>query len=275
MKHSQIVNRLVSFFKRGSHADEVLVQFQDRIGYYFKDMHLLVQSLTHKSHVSADDKKRLASNERFEFLGDSVLNCLVTDQLCALYPDYSEGQLSKMKSLLVSRKILGEIGASIDLGYYMIMGMSERNAGGKTRMSIISNAFEAVIGAVYLDGGFESARKVLKKLLYSHFDRFLMDEENVNYKSRILELAQSTGLGIPQYPLIEESGPDHSKRFVVAIEVAGVRLGIGEGLNKKIAQQNAAKDALENYEEKLGDKLMSGDRSLQQISDTTEEDDDE
>lgn len=263
MKHSSLlirkISRFLSFLKQGPRFDEVLVQFQSRIGYKFHDLKLLKHALTHKSHVSPDDKKRLGSNERLEFLGDSVLNCLVTDKLCNLYPKYSEGQLSKMKSLLVSRKILGEIGASIDLGYYMIMGMSERKSGGKTRASIVSNAFEAVIGAVYLDGGFECARKVLEKLLFIHFDRFLHDEDNVNYKSKILELAQADGFGVPVYPLLEESGPDHSKKFVVALEVAGIRLGIGDGSNKKIAQQNAAKDAVENYRSLKVEKLPLGD----------------
>ena len=243
-----LFRKTVLSMKRGPQVDEVLLQFQNKIGYIFKEPELLRHALTHKSHVPSDDKKRLASNERLEFLGDSVLNCLVTDQLFKLYPEKAEGQLSKMKSLLVSRKILGEIGNSIDLGYYMIMGMSERKSNEKTKFSIVSNAFESVIGAVYLDGGFENAREVLQKVLFVHFDRFLLDEDNINYKSKILELAQSDAFGIPQYPTLKESGPDHEKTFVVAVEVAGLILGEGSGSNKKSAQQNAAKNAIENYD---------------------------
>jgi ribonuclease-3 len=222
-------------------------EFESKIGYHFKKRELLIQSLTHKSGVSLDDRKGLFSNERLEFLGDSVLNCLVTEHLYFRYPDQAEGQLSKIKSLLVSRKIIGDVAKPLGLGTHLFMGNSEKKSGGAKRTSIISNAFEAILGAIYLDGGLEPARKVLERFLYERIDNFLEDERNVNYKSQILEAAQHDGFGIPSYIMVSEEGPDHEKRFIIAIEIAGVRLGEGSGTNKKIAEQNAAFNASRNY----------------------------
>lgn len=189
----------------------------------------------------------LGSNERMEFLGDAVLNCLVTDHLYCLYPKKSEGQLSKVKSLIVSRKILGEIALSIDLGQFLSFGNSELKSGGVQRLSILSNAFEALLGALYLDGGLEQARQFLKRFLYDRIDTFLSDLDNINYKSRILESSQRDGFGIPRYATVAAIGPDHAKEFKVRIEIAGVALGEGCGPNKKIAQQNAAREAIVVY----------------------------
>jgi ribonuclease-3 len=234
--------------KRGSSS---LDKLQQSLHYRFREAGLLKQALTHKSSVGQDDKKGLGSNERMEFLGDAVLNCLVTDHLYRLHEEKSEGQLSKVKSLIVSRKILGEIALSLDLGRFLSFGNSELKSGGTHRMSILSNAFEAVLGALYLDGGLESARQFLKRFLYNRIDAFLNDSDNVNYKSRILESAQRDGFGTPRYPTVEAIGPDHAKEFKVRIEIAGVALGEGKGPNKKIAQQNAAREAIYVYSKDL------------------------
>ncbi|HEX3020034.1 MAG TPA: ribonuclease III [Chitinispirillaceae bacterium] len=220
---------------------------QKKLGYRFSSSDLLKQALTHKSASAPEDIKGLLSNERLEFLGDAVLNCLVTEHLYLSNPDKSEGQLSKVKSLVVSRKILGEVALSLDLGDYLIFGLSEVKAGGKNRQSTISNAFEALIGAVYLDGGLNVVRDILQKFLFSRIAEFLRDERNTNYKSKILELAQKDGFGIPRYTTIASSGPDHAKEFQVRIDIAGIPRGEGTGPNKKIAQQNAAQMATLNY----------------------------
>lgn len=220
---------------------------QNKLGYRFKSPDILKLALTHKSATAPEDIKGISSNERLEFLGDAVLNCLVTEHLYLTNPDKSEGQLSKVKSLVVSRKILGEVALSLDLGAYLIFGLSEIKAGGKNRHSTLSNAFEAVIGALYLDGGLDVVRVILQKYLFSRIAEFLKDERNINYKSKILELAQKDGFGIPRYTTISSSGPDHAKEFRVSIEVAGVPRGEGCGPNKKIAQQNAAQIATLNY----------------------------
>lgn len=229
------------------HSDQALDELQKRINYRFKNRELLRQSLTHRSCVNSDSTKNLISNERLEFLGDAVLNCLVTENIYIRYPEYTEGQLSKIKSLLVSRKIMAEIARSIELGPHLIMGRSEKKSGGQKRFSIISNAFEALLGALYLDGGIDSVRNLLGLLLFTRMDHFIHDEHNVNYKSKILEMAQGDGFGVPQYVLLSEEGPDHAKKFKIGIAVAGIRLGEGFGSNKKEAQQNAAYNALPRY----------------------------
>jgi ribonuclease-3 len=248
------------FLRAGTRAGvhNVFEELQDRLAYHFRDQSLLSLALTHKSHTDPDDRKGLRSNERLEFLGDAVLDCLVTENIFLRYPDYSEGQLSKIKSLVVSRKIIGEIARSVDLGLYIITGQSEKKANGRARPSIMSNAFEAILGAVYLDGGIGEARRLLERFLYDQIEDFINDTENVNYKSQILELAQGDGFGIPTYPLIAAEGPDHAKKFRVAIEVAGVRLGEGEGLNKKVAQQNAAFNALRIYSKEMIQSRLKG-----------------
>ena len=232
---------------RGKRSESSLDKLQQSLHYRFRETRLLRQALTHKSSVSPDDKIGLDSNERMEFLGDAVLNCLVTDHLYCLYPKKSEGQLSKVKSLIVSRKILGEIALSIDLGQFLSFGNSELKSGGVQRLSILSNAFEALLGAVYLDGGLEKARQFLKRFLYDRIDTFLSDLDNINYKSKILESSQRDGFGIPRYATVAAIGPDHAKEFKVRIEIAGVALGEGCGPNKKIAQQNAAREAIAVY----------------------------
>ena len=251
--------------KKSRGAQGSIERLQATISYTFRSAGLLRHALTHKSSVAADDTKGLMSNERLEFLGDAVLNCLVTEHLYLTYPEKSEGQLSKIKSLIVSRKILGEIALSIDLGQYLIFGLSEEKSGGRNRLSTLSNAFEAILGALYLDGGLMAAKVFLQKLLFGRISEFLKDERNINYKSKILELAQKDGFGIPKYVTIATSGPDHAKQFKVKIEIAGIPMGEGSGSNKKNAQQNAAQIATLNYskEEILsrlkgeGDELVS------------------
>jgi ribonuclease III len=228
-----------------------LKAFQRTIRYTFRDTALLTLALTHKSSVGPEDKKGLFSNERLEFLGDAVLNCLVTEHLYTLYPTKSEGQLSKVKSLIVSRKILGEIAQGFAMGEFLRFGYSEKKSGGNQRLSIMSNAFEAVVGAMYLDGGLAKARKFLKTFLFCSIDLFLKDESNINYKSRILELSQRDGFGIPRYRVVSSRGPEHAKEFTMQIEIAGAVLGEGSGPNKKIAEQNAARAALLSYNKEI------------------------
>jgi ribonuclease-3 len=228
-------------------AGGALDRFQDIIGYRFASEQLLHQVLTHKSSIAAEDGDGLCSNERLEFLGDAVLNCLITEHLYHRFPDRHEGQLSKIKSLVVSRKILGEIAKTFDVGKYLVFGVSEEKTGGRDRLSILSNAFEAILGGIFLDGGYDPAKRFLERFLFVRLDDIVKDERNINYKSVILELAQREGLGMPRYATISAIGPDHAKEFRVRVEIAGVPLGEGSGPNKKIAQQNAAQNALAAY----------------------------
>jgi ribonuclease-3 len=227
-------------------------EFERVIGYKFTNASLLKHALTHKSFAGHEDAQGLLSNERLEFLGDSVVNCLVTEYLYFANPDKSEGSLSKMKSLIVSRKILGEIAQEFNLGKYLIMSPSEEKSGGRARVSTMSNAFEAVAGAMYIDGGLAAVKEFLERCLYGKVGGFLEDESNVNYKSKILEMAQHDGCGIPRYITTEATGPDHAKQFKVKVFIGGVEMGEGTGSSKKIAQQVAAQNACINYPELSG-----------------------
>ncbi|HEX7511116.1 MAG TPA: ribonuclease III [Chitinivibrionales bacterium] len=265
-------HRLLEFFRTHfqfgkNRSTGSLDLLQESLHYRFSDPAILQQALTHKSCSTPDDKKGLGSNERMEFLGDAVLNCLVTDHLYHLYPNKSEGQLSKVKSLIVSRKILGEIAVSLDLGRYLLVGNSEMKSGGsQQRTSILSNAFEALLGAAYLDGGLEATRQLLRRFLYGSIDIFLSDLDNINYKSRILELSQRDGFGFPNYSVVAASGPDHAKEFRIRIRIAGVTLGEGQGTNKKIAQQNAAREAMEVYSKEFILSHNKGEKNNELVS---------
>jgi len=243
-----------------------LKRIQKALGYHFKDHGHLTLALTHRSFTSPTHDAKITDNERLEFLGDAVLNTCVTDYLYHRFPSTREGRLSKMKSLIVSRKILGEVAESIDLGRFLFLGQSEEDSGGRNKRSILSNAFEAVLGAVYLDGGMDEARKMLNRLLMPRVDGFLNEKSNINYKSRILERAQGDGFGAPHYRILSATGPDHAKTFKVRIEIAGVAMGEGEGSNKKTAEQRAAECAVRAYstekirehkERKVNDELVS------------------
>jgi len=253
--------RVRDFFRKlfsgggGGGADPRLEEFQGVIGYKFKDAALLRQALTHKSFAGQDDASGLLSNERLEFLGDSFVNCLVTEYLYGAYPDRSEGYLSKIKSLVVSRKILGEVALGLRFGEYLILSAAEERSGGRDRCSTVSNAFEAVCGAIYLDGGLSEVKAFLSRCLFGRIGAFWGDESNVNYKSKILEMSQRDGFGIPRYVTTEAEGPDHAKRFTVKIYVGGAELGEGIGPSKKAAQQAAAQSAGMNYDK---EKIAAG-----------------
>lgn len=244
---------LGKFFARGEedNSGPKLRKLQRVVGYKFKDGALLEHALTHKSHAGQDDLRGLKSNERLEFLGDSVINCLVTEYLYFTYPDRCEGYLSKVKSLVVSRKILGEIAQEFNLGDYLIMSKSEIRSGGRKRASTMSNAFEAVAGAIYLDGGLDAVRTFLSRCLFGKINAIWEDENNVNYKSKILEMSQRDGFGIPRYITTEATGPDHAKEFKVKILIGGAEMGEGAGHSKKSAQQSAAQDAMSRYDKTL------------------------
>jgi ribonuclease-3 len=267
MKAAKAITRIVGTVfgvkrkRRTQKKQPGIDELQKVLGHRFSNPSLLLQALAHRSYVDPDDKKRLLSNERLEFLGDAVLNCLVTEYLYKKYPEKTEGQLSKIKSLIVSRKILGELAVGLNLGKYMLVGQSERKGGKIQRVSILSNAFEAVLGAIYLDGGLKASRKFLQAHHHCSIDSFLSDKSNINYKSRILELAQGDGFGIPQYRLLSTTGPDHAKEFTMSIEIGGKALGSGSGTNKKDAQQNAAKAALAVYNKEMILSRSKGDNN--------------
>jgi len=218
-------------------------ELQRSIGYYFRNFALLFHALTHKSAINPEiDPAGIGSNERLELLGDSILDFLVVEELYNRRPMYTEGQITEIKSLIVSRKIIGEIADGINLENAMIFGKSYENLR-NSKTDVCSNAFEALIAAVYLDGGMDCARKILKKKLFPFIERLFEQEENINYKAVVQEFAQSKGLLPLRYDTISESGPDHKKVFSVEIEIGGKKMGTAKGHSKKDAEQKAAKVA--------------------------------
>ncbi len=234
-----------SLFQRGRVSD--FHRLENKIGYRFRDTSYLQMSLSHRSFVNTTKKiPAPRSNERLEFLGDAVLNSLITDHLYRHYPEYEEGQLSKMKSLVVSAKVLNLCATEWNLGEYVYLSKAEAKSGGRERPSILADTFEAVLGAVYLDGGYEAVRHLVQNSVVRIIDQVLSNEDLANFKSQLLEFSQSKSMGIPFYEVLSESGPEHRKIFVIAVKIQGKEWGRGTGTSKKIAEQAGAREAMES-----------------------------
>jgi len=218
---------------------------QEIIGYHFRNPALLELSLTHRSYSHAVDDYQ-HSNERLEFLGDSVLGLVIAERLFKDNPDLREGELTKKKAMLVSETTLAEIGINCKLNRYLLLAAEEDRCGGRERASIVSDAVESVIGAVFLDGGFEMARDVVLRLIYAREAEITSDSSRQNYKGELLELVQGRGESMPMYIVISETGPDHDKIFNVDVTIGERKIGSGSGHSKKEAEQQAAAIALKN-----------------------------
>jgi len=212
---------------------------QEELGYQFADSSLLLRALTHVSHERDDGADH---NEVLEFLGDAVLDLAVSDLLMRRFPARSEGDLSKMRAALVNTSALAEKAAQLDLGALLCLGKGEERSGGRTKPSILAGAFEAVLGAVYQDGGFEAARRLVERYFIGDVKEKKLGQQD--YKTRLQEISQMLFHAPPAYRIVSESGPDHDKHFVTEIAVGGKVLGTGEGKTKKQAEQQAAKKAL-------------------------------
>lgn len=225
----------------------VLDACQRDLDVQFHDQELLRRALTHRSSLQGNGDDVTESNERLEFLGDSVLELIVNEHLYAKFPHKREGDLTKMKSLLVSRSVLARRADKMNLGEYVLLSRAENDAGGRHRASILADAYEAVLGAVYLDCGFEAARGFVRAHLLAQAEAILSDRAHTNYKNMLQEWVQAEFKTYPRYRTSSESGPDHEKLFTVEVMVNGKSFGIGKGSNKKRAEQQAAKSALEAY----------------------------
>jgi len=221
---------------------------ETKLGYRFRERSLLTNALLHRSHIHVTGQDREQSNERLEFLGDAVLGLVVNEQLFHRFPDRSEGDLTKMKSLLVCGARLSEVATNFDLGIHIRMSRSEAATGGRQRSSILADTTEAIIGAVYLDGGLSSAKAVIQRVVLSGSDKVLARRSLRNYKSRLQELIQSRYKSPPRYKVLDVNGPDHDRNFRVAVTFNGEVMGEGGGRNKKAAEQHAARAALERLE---------------------------
>lgn len=232
----------------GAQEQRVLTEFCRHFKLPFRDLNLLKLALTHRSYLSVTGQSPRESNERLEFLGDSVLGLVTSEFLYRRHPDEHEGHLTKVKSLLVSKAILSRRALRMGLGRFVLMSHSEVESGGRQRLSILADAFESVLGAIYLDQGFEAARTFIHQHLLVESDAISSDKRHTNYKSHLQEYVQNTFRTHPSYRIRSEEGPDHSKYFVVEVMVGRRSLGEGRGHNKKEAEQAAARDALEKVE---------------------------
>ena len=220
------------------------VKFQRTLRYQFKDIRLLEEALRHSSYVNEQLDPEMRDNERMEFLGDAVLNLVVGHLLMKTYPQMHEGELSRIRANLVNETQLAGIARTLDLGSYLLLGKGEIQSNGREKNSLLANALEAVIAAVYLDNGFEAAATLLEH----HFDTLVQSGTTStigqDYKSRLQEAAQGTIKKIPLYQVVQESGPDHDKTFTIEMKVGDLQTQ-GKGKNKKTAEQEAARKGLE------------------------------
>ena len=225
-------------------TDEIL-PLQKTLGYTFSDIRLLNKALTHKSYVN-ERSESLKHNERFEFLGDSVLDVLVSDYLVCEFIDYAEGTLSKIRAAVVNETCLADLARNIELGKYLLLGKGENLSGGRDKSSILADAFEAVAGALFRDGGLESASQVFLPLLKDEISNFSHSWDFRDFKSELQEYTQNKWVCTPNYKVVNEFGPDHAKEFEVTVTIKNQFKGQGSGSSKKEAEQAAAKMAMEN-----------------------------
>ncbi len=226
-------------------ANEV-APLQETLGYAFSDLKLLNKALTHKSYVN-ERNEFLKHNERFEFLGDSVLDILVSDYIVDKFSDYAEGTLSKIRAAVVNESCLADLARKLDLGKYLLLGRGEDLSGGRDKSSILADAFEAVAGALFRDGGLESASKVFLPLLEVEISKFSHSWSFRDFKSELQEYTQSKWVCTPSYKVVNEFGPDHAKEFEVAVMIRNKVKGQGSGKSKKEAEQAAAKMTMDSF----------------------------
>ena len=222
---------------------------EEQFGYQFQNPLLLAEALTHPS-LAYETHRAHFDNQRLEFLGDAVLQLIFTHELFKTFADYNEGNLTKLRARLVSRTALAGYARTRDLGAHLLMGRGEEASGGRERSSTLSDAFEALIGAIYLDGGLETAREVVLRLCASELKQICEEPTEVNPKGQLQEMLQALAASSPQYTIVAEEGPDHQKKFVAQVEWNGRLLGQGTGLSKKQAETAAAEAALHSEEVK-------------------------
>ena len=218
-------------------------ELEKAIGYRFKNITLLQNALAHSSYANERWHDSLKSNERLEFLGDSILGMVTAEYLYRNFPDRLEGDLTRMRADMVCERSLALIAERIDLGKHLLLGNGEEAGGGRQRDSILADAVESIIAACFLDGGMEPARQFINRFVLT--DVPVKRLRNADYKTALQELVQQKKNQILSYELVEESGPDHDKHFTVQVSLNGSVVGEGEGKSKKRAEQDAARTAIE------------------------------
>ena len=220
------------------------MELEDKIGYHFKNKDLLTAALTHSSYANERKSQHITYNERLEFLGDAVLSIVVSDYIFKHCPDLPEGDLTKLRASLVCEKSLFAFAKQINLGSYLLLSKGERNNGGANRPSIVSDAFEALIAAIYIDGGIEAAGRHILHFVVPAIKNFKRKPVK-DYKTTLQEIIQKNPGERLDYVLVSESGPDHNKHFVFEVHLNSNVIGKGGGRSKKEAEQQAAREALE------------------------------
>ena len=222
----------------------MIKDLEKAIGYQFNNISLLQNALAHSSYANERWHNSLMSNERLEFLGDSILGMVVAEYLFRTFPDRPEGELTRMRADMVCEKTLAAVAGRIELGRHLMLGNGEEQGGGRTRDSILADAVESVIAACFLDGGMEAARKFIQQFVLVEVP--VTKLHNTDYKTALQELVQQKKNQVLSYALVGESGPDHDKHFEVEVSLNGKVVGLGSGSSKKRAEQDAARVAIES-----------------------------
>lgn len=234
--------------------NSIMNPLEERILYKFRNGLLLAEALTHPS-ISLERKNFPFDNQRLEFLGDSVIQVSVTEHLFRMFPDFGEGQLTKLRTRIVSRTALRNRAAKLDLGSYIMMGRGEESSGGRERASTLADVFESLVGAIYLDGGFDAARIFILRQMEEVFTEIANQPEEINPKGFLQEILQAIEPAAPEYQILSQSGPEHSKNFICSVVWNGQELGRGCGSSKKEAQVAAAQVALSERHWEKSDKV--------------------
>jgi ribonuclease III len=232
---------------KGGKGIEALERLEATIGVSFKQRDLLRQSMVHRSYLNETPGFKLGSNERLEFLGDAVLDFIVADDLYKRYPDHPEGELTSLRAALVRLETLGRIAARLNLGDYLLMSRGEQQSGGRDRETLLGRAFEALIGAMYLDMGLEQTRSVVLRHLTPELSHIIAEQHLKDPKSRLQERAQADFGITPSYRTVLATGPEHAKEFTVEVNLGDLVIGRGAGRSKQHAAQEAAKLALDSW----------------------------
>ncbi len=223
-------------------------KFEKTIEYTFKNKEHLIEALTHSSYANENKKINIKYNERLEFLGDSVLGVVISHYLFINEKDLPEGELTKVRANIVCEESLNDVGKKMNLGKYLLLGKGEESTGGRERISILADAVEAIIGAIYLDGGLEEVSKFVFSFMEDIIEDSIKGKIFRDYKTHLQEILQSKTSEKIGYDVIEEIGPDHNKKFVIEVKLGENVLGRGEGKSKKEAEQKAAKQALKKVD---------------------------
>jgi len=242
---------ITRFFRKKPFAKDerkTLAELENKLGYAFSDLTLLKQALSHKSYVNENKLNTLSHYERLEFLGDAVLELGISDLLMKHFPYSREGELSKLRASIVNETALSDVARQFDLGKYIFLGKGEEQCDGREKNSLISDAFEALLGAVFLDSDFNTVFCIIKKFFLPVIQKATKEDINRDYKTKLQEEVQNVFKIAPQYRLVSEAGPDHDKTFEIHLYISGKKVGEGVGKSKKQAEQNAAQDALEGLD---------------------------